>query len=1778
MLDDYSLGVHIYKLSKNVNTLSTEEGGEDGDYYTKEEIDNKLNDLDNKYIQKSNNVNIDPSTGNISTTGEITAGGNISTTGDIYADNVYASNKLTCDNLTIKDVLINKISIEGDSLTGDDVIPTVNRVIEIASGGSIDLKDYIKKNEVNDGNIITTENIQGKNITASNTIQGKDLEISNTIQTKDLTASNVIQTNDLIVSNNITTSNTIQTKDLTASNVIQTNNLNASGDIQGNNLTITNLIQTKDLNASNNIIASNTIQGKDLEISNTIQTKDLTASNVIQTKDLNVSNNITTSNTIQGKDLEISNTIQTKDLTASNVIQTKDLNVSNNITTTNTIQGKDIEASNIIQTKDLNASNTIQGKDIEASNTIQTKDLNASNNITSTSLSITTGTITTTPNNDNDIVNKKYVDDIISPITNDINEIKNKLNITGDIYYVKDIVNTTEGQTDDFILVRSNDTLTLYKKNNNTYEIYDVNNGSLCIVNDLETIYIKYNGNQNWKEFNTTPQPTTEKYNYFVNQIYNEKPQEAPYPEYILYNNDVLELQKYNDTIQDKYEKISILQGALCVVNDNHSLYINYGTGLSQNWIKLNNEPPQQQEYHYNINTLSLNEPTENKPEYILIKNNDNYIFKKLVNNEYINFNEPPYGTIININDTNDIYIKYKNLNNLNDEQHWIKESKNHYYVLDILETEPTENKPEYIFIKNQETNNYTLKHLNNNVYIPLSSININSNCLIINTLETFTLISNSPNQIWEKINNFDTSKTLHLTNEKSLITDGDIEIKKGIKNKIVDEDYYISTEKINTSNSTVNFSYTTNSFDIVKYNNMYYISNDYYYKTSFGYPRMNFYLHKTDIKNKLEDNKLEINAYNPILYDETYTIGNSIFLNINGNKLFNIDNLLFICSQNPINNIINSAAYSTTKLNCLQPIINLDDNTIYDKNSSNIITNINDLTFDTTNKNNYNLIIQYLYKYNDVLYCVFISNQLVSNNIQYHNKIYIMKTTEYYLDDTNKLHMNFENDIKIFDLEKDINDKINTKYIFQLYFYKTNIYIFDFNYNKLYTFDITTYSTQEDETSYNTYSNILTEDYPDIPEPIPNPPILNDFTQKDINISFNTKNNIFISFYYEKQNHKYIKLNNFNLNDNNLITYDILNDDINTNEKTYLIYNENVIYMFINELNNLDFYKLNLLDLNDKDIINNYTNQINNYLIGGYYLTNTEINGILYNSYIDNNIIYYDTYLYIFEFENGTIKINQISTELYNNLYIDKNKASINSQPIENNDIVNKIYLDNTLNKYVRREEKEIVKLTNTENKFNATLLNVNKKTQIKPPYIMPIDDPNIININSTNNNNIHLINIDKNTMYVSYYYNTSLNLYEYNIDEDNNFILNSNSPYSITITLSDNIKLLKIDKLILIYGLNSNNNIIFNTETKEYLTTNFIDNTGITSEDVPSYNFYDTNRYIGNIEKIDDHFILLSACGLPAGVPTKRYIFVYKFNYTIDNINNQIIFNVYEGRYLEIIDFTNINYIKLLININDLKSYVYIHNEHNTMYIINDIDDFNSIITTINNFIPIPNPQDPDYDSNLSFPASQCVLQCNNNLLYILLLCGTSNIINQAFIFIYDNTNNSFIRYRINQNQIYSNQFNHFMYIKNNLIYIFLHIMNSKDFYYLYVIPNNLPHNSIIDNTYSNKFSIENNIYDIDFNYSYICGITSYDDYNYEHPIHVKPLVIYSYLYDTIFNNNYTKLYNNIYIDYEKATIRTSPIDDNDIVNKKYVDNQLSNIESINLNINTNDNDDIY
>ena len=154
-------------------------------------------------------------------------------------------------------------------------------------------------------------------------------------------------------------------------------------------------------------------------------------------------------------------------------------------------------------------------------------------------------------------------------------------------YYVLNIIpieeiNNTELNINDIIFCKDNDKYKLMIYDGNKFVDYNVNYGSICKVINDNDIYIRYlddiNGNQVWikysnhfndiNEIEINYNPVNSNKKYFMNHIYDYHPNNV---EIILYNNNKLEFQEYNNEWIINKDK----RNNICIINNTNEIYIN---------------------------------------------------------------------------------------------------------------------------------------------------------------------------------------------------------------------------------------------------------------------------------------------------------------------------------------------------------------------------------------------------------------------------------------------------------------------------------------------------------------------------------------------------------------------------------------------------------------------------------------------------------------------------------------------------------------------------------------------------------------------------------------------------------------------------------------------------------------------------------------------------------------------------------------------------------------------------------------------------------------------------------------------------------------------------------------------------------------------------------------------------------------------------------------------------------------------------------------------------
>ena len=192
---------------------------------------------------------------------------------------------------------------------------------------------------------------------------------------------------------------------------------------------------------------------------------------------------------------------------------------------------------------------------------------------------------------------------------------------------------------------------------------------------------------------------TQERVIYSINNIVYTKPESAAEndPQYILLSdNNKLYLYEKQQNSNNSYtyelcnnEKIN---NSLCIIKDINNIYVNSSeTTETQNWISINknyyinaiieDNETLNETLNENLNkTLNENLNETPKPKYRFIHKNENntYALQVLKLNDdqtetYINYDDPPFGTIIIIQSTKELFIKYIDENNETNQQNWVK-------------------------------------------------------------------------------------------------------------------------------------------------------------------------------------------------------------------------------------------------------------------------------------------------------------------------------------------------------------------------------------------------------------------------------------------------------------------------------------------------------------------------------------------------------------------------------------------------------------------------------------------------------------------------------------------------------------------------------------------------------------------------------------------------------------------------------------------------------------------------------------------------------------------------------------------------------------------------------------------------------------------------------------------------------------------------------------------------------------------------------------------------
>lgn len=359
-------------------------------------------------------------------------------------------------------------------------------------------------------------------------------------------------------------------------------------------------------------------------------------------------NGTITSNEIITNDLDLTNgTVSNIDTSNNKSIVNKeyvDTQIIDNVETiVNDVlsSGVDTLNTNTLNTNTLNASGDITGQNINASNELKGKTLNINDKLTIDENGyITGGKINQNVFNDDDIINKKYVDDNVENIVNNVlssgtietiqtqtltsntinsNTIKTQTLETQSME-TKEITIKDNNNNDKIILdgesgnitasgeligsalkIKNNDVIMLnidsqgdlISKGNLTGEV--LNGKSLVINNDKASIDNQGNlsinkGIINEIDLNNKKSIININYfdnnkgYYFVNSIVNTIEGQTDDLIFVINDNNDLTLYKKND--DDTYNIYNVNDGSLCIVNDNEEVYVKYKNENKQKWEK----------------------------------------------------------------------------------------------------------------------------------------------------------------------------------------------------------------------------------------------------------------------------------------------------------------------------------------------------------------------------------------------------------------------------------------------------------------------------------------------------------------------------------------------------------------------------------------------------------------------------------------------------------------------------------------------------------------------------------------------------------------------------------------------------------------------------------------------------------------------------------------------------------------------------------------------------------------------------------------------------------------------------------------------------------------------------------------------------------------------------------------------------------------------------------------------------------------------------------------
>ncbi len=680
----------------------------------------------NNSIETTNEINklttnINTINDNISSTsGHITTG-NI-TTGNIKTDNIKTNDIIIKDGnkyTEIKEYINDAIEAGGDPT---QPINTYNNItisdeqtgdikIQLTKEGDINSNTLTTNTATINGQLTITDNTNTISIDPTNSsITSNNITIQSGILTNEIQSTDsgkVIVNKEYVDKQLIDKTQTL--KLTTAQDSIyaqgnikvgyiegQTENpailLNSNGTINSANIT-TDSLNTQSININNNIIMDNTgqITGNTIQTENTLINNEIQIGN--QQQNTLITDNSITVDEINTEIIDVNGncTINSQgDITTNGTIQLNNTTITSSSINSNALNINTDKAT-INSTGDITCNSITINTDkavIDNQGNITTQ-----NNITlykTLTIGETNGiTITNTPQNIISNVNNIFVSSVDETNNNSVinlDYLTTHITKNSGNYFaltISNIPNPSGYNENDIILYENNNTYTLRKYHNTSFEDYNVPNSSLCVVSDAQRIFTKFediNNKQNWLEL--IHYSSSDRYNFFSFDIYSTT--EGHNEDYVfVVNNNVYTLyKKENNT----YIAFNAGEGSLCAIENNNRIFIKY-TGLN-NWIELSSSID---EYHYNVDeirTTLLNYTTD----FILYENNNLYSLYKWneTTNEYNLYETAPIGALCTVNTTSELFIRFKDIAHPENKQNWIKIdipliNQNNYYVDEIL-------------------------------------------------------------------------------------------------------------------------------------------------------------------------------------------------------------------------------------------------------------------------------------------------------------------------------------------------------------------------------------------------------------------------------------------------------------------------------------------------------------------------------------------------------------------------------------------------------------------------------------------------------------------------------------------------------------------------------------------------------------------------------------------------------------------------------------------------------------------------------------------------------------------------------------------------------------------------------------------------------------------------------------------------------------------------------------------------------------------------------------